>query len=131
MVLGLAAFGAAMLNPHRQAAKLEAMETPIPPELSARAARGPAAPADAHGYRFAWTERGEYEPVLIAGPLEYGSTGIRWFATRDGLAIFEYDPTLFVAGSKGPPTRDLQKYLSLPKRERSKTATPFGWKPLR
>jgi len=131
MVLGLAAFAAAMLLPHRKAVDLEARESVIPQELSVRALRGAGPPEDALGYRFRWIEPGEFEPVLVAGPLEYGETGVRWFATRDGREIYEYDPTLFVAGSKGPPTRDLQKYLSLPEGQRSKSVGPFGWKPLR
>jgi hypothetical protein len=131
MVLGLTAFAAAMLLPHRKAVELQALEDGIPHELSARALRGVEPPADALGYRFRWIESGEFEPLLVAGPLEFGETGVRWFATRDGVAIYEYDPTLFAAGPKGPNTHDLQKYVSLPEGERSKSVGPFGWKLLR
>jgi len=131
MVLGLAAFAAAMLLPHRQAVRLRALEDPIPHELSARASSGFAAPAEALGYRFTWMEPGEHPAVLLAGPIELGETGVRWFATRDGREVFEFDPTLYALGSTGPPTHDLQKFLSLSVRERSKNAPIFGWKPLR
>jgi len=131
MVFGLAAFVAAMLLPHRQAVQLRSLETPIPHELAVRAGRGMEPPAEALGYRFTWIEAGEYEALLVAGPLEFGGTGVRWFATRDGKEIYEYDPTLFVAGSNGPATRDLQKFVSLPVRQRSKSDRPFGWKRLR
>ncbi len=131
MVLGLAAFVAAMLLPQRQAVGLRELEAPIPHELSVRALRGVEPDAESQGYRFHWLEPGEHEAVLVAGPLRYGKTGVRWFATRNGKEIFEYDPTLFVVGSKGPNTRELQKYCSLPDRQRTRSNRPFGWKPLR
>jgi len=131
MVLGLAAFLAAVLLPHRQADELAAREAAIPPEIAVRAALGVKPPTEVHGYRFRWTAALEFDPLLVAGPLEYGKTGVRWFATRDGRAIYEYDPTLFVAGAKGPNTRDLQKYLSLPEGQRPKSVRLFGWKLLR
>ena len=130
MVLALAGFLWMVLDSHRRAEDLLAHEAPIPHEMRERAQQGVAAEAQARGYRFFWTEGGEWEPVLIARPVEAGRTGVRWFATRTGEEIYEYDPTVFSMPRRGLNPRPIQKYLSVPERRRDQTPLPAGWRPL-
>ena len=130
MVLALAAFGWLVIASHRRADDLALREEAVPAQLLERAQRGVADRDEALGYSFTWTAGGEWEPILIAGPVKAGRTGVRWFATRDGHEVFEYDPTVFSASSSGPNPRPIQKYLSVPADQRSKSQRPAGWRPL-
>ena len=130
MVLALAGFLWLVLDSHRRADDLFARERAIPAELIQRAQRGVGGDQEALGYRFFWTPGGELDPVLIAGPIEAGRTGVRWFATLDGTKIYEYDPTVFKAPPAGPNPRPMQKFLSVPAKHRSKSLRPPGWRPL-
>jgi hypothetical protein len=131
IVLGLTGFAAIVVTNHRRGVRLHQLDSQIPSELAARAALGVRPAEEARGYRFSWVEGEGFVPILVASPLRYGETGVRWFATRDGGEVYEFDGSLFAVPDAGPPTRPLQKYLAMTERQRSESDQPAGWKPCR
>ena len=66
----------------------------------------------------------------VAAPEVRGDDGVRWFVTRDGSDVYEYDTILFPEPPSGPDVKVLVSYLELDPKARETAKTPFGWRPL-
>ncbi|MHC4819455.1 MAG: hypothetical protein ACYTF8_15530 [Planctomycetota bacterium] len=127
IILAVASFAAYLLWIHAGADALVAAERDVTVRLRALATETPREAREEHGYRFEWIEGQELPDVLVASPAEHGETGVRWFATVDGRAIYQYDPVLFRAPDNRPDLRALRRYLALEPDQRQHRPLPGGW----
>ena len=127
LVLAVASFAAYLLWIHGSAEVLVAAERDVCVRLRALAAEPTREAREENGYRFMWISGQELPAVLVASPAQHGGAGVRWFATADGEAIYQYDPVLFRAPDNRPDLSGLRRYLALGSDERRVRALPGGW----
>lgn len=102
-------------------------ERDVTVRLRALAAEPAREAREEHGYRFAWVAGEELPEVLVASPVDHGETGVRWFVTAEGEAIYQYDPVLFRATDNRPDLGGLRRFLALGPDERQVRGLPGGW----
>ncbi len=112
LILAAAAFAGFLIHGHFRAAALRSGEANALDQMLRLAERPGREPSESGGYRFRW-ERGE--------------GGVRWFATPDGVAVYEYDTALFMARG-GPEVASLRLYLALTRKQREDAPFPSGWR---
>jgi hypothetical protein len=122
LVLAVAGFAGFLAQAHRRGADLHAAEERVLLRVREAGARGPRPPEVFLGYRLEW----EPDGLLLARPLAPGD-GVRWFATRDGAAVFQYDTVLFRARDEGPDPQPLRAWLASGK---GPPSLPPGWAPV-
>lgn len=126
-IVAVASFAAYLLWIHGGANALVAGEREVCARLHALAKEKTREARVESGYRFAWVAGRELPAVLVASPVEYGETGVRWFATVDGDAIYQYDPVLFRAADHHPDVTRLRRYLALDADQQRHRPLPTGW----
>ena len=114
---------------HRDAARLAEREEAALHRLRDIAASPPGEGFQAGRYHFAWLHGAGGASLLLAGPVEPGKDGLRWFAT-DGKTVYEFDSAVRAIPSTGPGTRGLRAYLSRSPERRREKDLPTGWRPL-
>jgi hypothetical protein len=127
LILAVASFAAYLLWIHGSADALVATERDVRVRLRALATEPTREVREENGYRFEWVLGQELPDVLVASPARHGETGVRWFATADGKAIYQYDPVLFRAPGNRPDLSGLRRYLALGPDERRARGLPGGW----
>jgi hypothetical protein len=133
LVLGAATalFFGFLFVTHRRAVGLVASENAAVDRLRAAARSGGRAGFTEGGYRFRWVEGAGLPPLCIAEPLRHGETGVRWFATPDGLEVYEFDTVLFRSSGDRPEIQRLRSYLTLSAKQRESEPRPPGWTPVK
>lgn len=126
LVLGAAGFAAFLGLAHRRGADLVASEERVLVRVRAAAAKGPGPPETAGGYRLAWEAGDGLPPLLVARPERSPEDGVRWFASPDGVTVYEFDTVLFRALAEGPDLRPLRAWLAAEERPKD---LPPGWAP--
>ena len=127
LVVAVASFAAYLLWIHGSAEVMVRNERDVCVRLRALAAEGTREAREENGYRFEWISGEELPAVLVASPAQHGGTGVRWFATADGEAIYQYDPVLFRAAENRPELGGLRRYLALDADARQARGLPGGW----
>ena len=129
LTLAAAAFMAFLIHGHFRAAALRSSEAKALDHLRRLAERPGREPTESGGYRFRW-ERGDSLPeLLVAGPAERGEGGMRWFATPDGLSVYEFDTALFMAAGE-PQVTPLRRFLARHPKQAAPDKLPPGWRVL-
>ena len=80
---------------------------------------------DEDGYRFGWVSEGDLPALFVASPVEHASDGVRWFATRDGDSVYQFDTVVHRTRQNRPNLDKLRHYFARPPEERERL--PFGW----
>ena len=127
IIVAVASFAAYLLWIHGSADALVATEREVLGRLRALATETPHETREENGYRFEWIEGQALPGLLVAAPAEHGETGVRWFATVDGKAIYQFDPVLFRAPQNRPDLGALRRYLALDPDQRQHRPLPGGW----
>ena len=129
LTLAAAAFMAFLIHGHFRAAALKSSEATALDHLRRLAERPGREPTESGGYRFRW-ERGDSLPeLLVAGPAERGEAGLRWFATTDGVSVYEFDTALFTAAGE-PRVTPLRRFLVRKPGKADPETLPPGWRVL-
>ena len=127
LTLAAAGFLGFLIHGHFKAAALKSSEASALDQLLRLAERPGREPQESGGYRFRW-ERGDSLPELLVGaPTERGEAGVRWFATTDGVSVYEFDTALFMARGE-PEVAPLRRFLALSEKKRKATDLPPGWR---
>jgi len=127
LILAVASFAGYLLWIHGSADALVANERDVIVRLRALATEPAREAREEHGYRFAWVAGHELPEVIVASPVDHGETGVRWFVTTDGEAIYQYDPVLFRAPGNRPDLGGLRRFLAMRPDERQVRGLPGGW----
>ena len=119
-------FASFLATSHKKARGLEHNHARAVGHLKALAAGKADLPVEREGYRFE-----ETAGVVLARPLRPGVDGVSWFATRDGVAVWDYDTVLFRPPSGVPDPAPLSRYLDLADSKRAQADIPYGWRLVR
>ncbi|MGH7163335.1 MAG: hypothetical protein ACREID_07610, partial [Planctomycetota bacterium] len=117
-------------RPHGRAGDLLRAESAAVGRLRALVRERPAPPHEEGGYRFFWCEGEELPPLLVAAPVRPGETGVRSFASLDGVAIYERDPVTHRPPAPSPGEARLRRYLALSDAEKRDAEHPPDWRRL-
>jgi hypothetical protein len=127
LVLAVVSFAGYLLWIHGGADALVRNERDVVVRLRALAAEPARGAREEHGYRFGWVGGARLPEVLVASPVGHGETGVRWFVTARGEAVYQYDPVLFRAPSNRPDLGGLRRFLALGPDQRQVRGLPAGW----
>lgn len=127
LILAVASFAGYLLWIHGRTEAMVATERDVRARLRTLAADPARDAREERGYRFEWISGEELPAVLVASPARHGETGVRWFATADGKAIYQFDTVLFRASGNRPDLSGLRRYLALEPDERRVRGLPGGW----
>ena len=118
-----------LIHNHFRAAALSSSEAKALDHLRRLAERPGRESTESGGYRFRW-ERGDSLPeLLVAAPAERGKGGMRWFATPDGVSVYEFDTALFQA-EDGPQVAPLRRFVASNPKQVTPDTLPPGWRVL-
>jgi len=126
LILAAATFAGFIIRGHFRAAALRTSEANALDQTLRLAEKPGRVPSVSGGYRFFWERSDDLPDLLVAVPVERGQGGLRWFATPDGVAVYEYDTALFIA--TGQELAALRRYLARNAEQRRKTTVPIGWR---
>ena len=127
LILAVASFAGYLLWIHGRTEAMVIGERDVCVRLRALAADPGREACEERGYRFEWIGGDDLPEVLVASPSRHGETGVRWFATAKGEAIYQFDTVLFRATDDRPDLSGLRRFLALEPDERRVRGLPPGW----
>lgn len=120
LLAAAAGFGVFLHATHDRAARLLANEAAALERI--RGGEG-----ETEGYRIVRVRAEGLPDLRVARPVRPGRDGVRWFATVEGEAVYEFDTVTYAVPDDAPDTGALHRYLATAA-DRRPPDPPFGWR---